>query len=150
MSAQRSAATARPLPRTARPAPARRPDLTALPGGAAERGARSRLELVRAPLQARSRVPFLVLCMSVLGAALLCALLVNTTMARNSYEMSELRQEVGRVAQDTQGLQAQVDENEATLPEQARSLGMVEAKDPAMVRLADGTVLGIPQEGAGQ
>jgi len=146
MSAQRSTA-ARPLPRTA---PAPRPSLTALPGGATERGARSRLELVRAPLQARSKVPFLVLCMSVLGAALLCALLVNTTMARNSYEMSELRREVGLVAQDTQSLQAQVDAQETALPDNARALGMVEAQDPAMLRLSDGAVLGVTQEGAGQ
>ncbi len=146
MSAQRSTA-ARPLPRTA---PAPRPSLTALPGGATERGARSRLELVRAPLQARSKVPFLVLCMSVLGAALLCALLVNTTMARNSYEMSELRREVGLVAQDTQSLQAQVRENEATLDVAARDLGMVEAQDPAMLRLSDGAVVGGSLEEAGQ
>ncbi|MEV8028941.1 hypothetical protein ACPCUX_09415 [Cellulosimicrobium sp. AB352] len=149
MSAQRSTA-ARPLPRPARPAPAPRPSLTALPGGASERALRSRLELVRAPLQARSKVPFLVVCMSILGAALLCALLVNTTMARNSYEMSELRREVSRVAQDTQSLQLQVAEQKTALPETARGLGMVEAQDPAMVRLSDGTVLGVAQEGAGE
>ncbi|MDF9876766.1 hypothetical protein [Cellulosimicrobium cellulans] len=147
MSAQRST-TARPLPRTARPAP--RPSLTALPGGASERALRSRLELVRAPLQARSKIPFLVVCMSILGAALLCALLVNTTMARNSYEMSELRREVSRVAQDTQSLQAQVDAQKTSLPDTAASLGMVPAEDPAMVRLSDGTVLGGAQEEAGQ
>ena len=143
MSAQRSTA-ARPLPRTARPS------LTALPGGASERALRSRLELVRAPLQARSKIPFLVVCMSILGAALLCALLVNTTMARNSYEMSELRREVSRVAQDTQSLQLQVAERTTALPETARGLGMVDAQDPAMVRLSDGTVLGVAQEGAGE
>ncbi|MCB7137778.1 hypothetical protein [Cellulosimicrobium marinum] len=150
MSALRSTAAARPAARAARPAVehARRPSLTALPGGAEER--RSRLEVVRAPLQARSRVPFLVLCMSVLGLALLCALLVNTTMAQNSYEMSELRREVGQVRQDTQRLQAQVREAEAALPETARSFGMVEAENPAMVRLADGSVVGAAEEGAGQ
>jgi hypothetical protein len=149
MSAQRSTA-ARPLPRTARPTPAPRPSLTALPGGASERALRSRLELVRAPLQARSKIPFLVVCMSILGAALLCALLVNTTMARNSYEMSELRREVSRVAQDTQSLEAQVAAQKTSLPDTAASLGMVPAEDPAMVRLSDGTVLGGAQEEAGQ
>lgn len=151
MSALRSTATARPLPRTARPqARPARPDLRALPGGATERGARSRLEVVRAPLQARSRVPFLVLCMSLLGLALLCALLVNTTMAQNSYEMSELRREVGQVRQDTQRLQAEVWDAKESLPERALALGMVEAPSPSMVRLSDGVVLGVPQEGAGQ
>jgi hypothetical protein len=151
MSALRSTAAARPLPRTARPQPRpARPDLRALPGGATERGARSRLELVRAPLQARSRVPFLVLCMSLLGLALLCALLVNTTMAQNSYEMSELRREVGQVRQDAQRLQAEVWDAKASLPERARSLGMEEAPSPSMVRLSDGAVLGVAEEGAGQ
>jgi hypothetical protein len=71
-------------------------------------------------------------------------------MARNSYEMSELRREVSRVAQDTQGLQAQVREKQATLADQARGIGMVAAEDPAMVRLSDGAVLGGAQEEAGQ
>jgi hypothetical protein len=152
MSALRSTAAARPLPRTARPGatPAPRPTLTALPGGATERGARSRLELVRAPLQARSRVPFLVLCMSVLGLALMCALLVNTTMAQNSYEMSGLRREVGQVRQDAQQLEALVREQETALPETASRLGMVESPAPAMVRLSDGAVLGATGEGTGQ
>ncbi|MBD5788100.1 hypothetical protein IF650_18235 [Cellulosimicrobium terreum] len=149
MSASTSAATsrtaarpARSAPGTAYPRPAGRPALTALPGGAAERGARSRLELVRAPLQARSKVPFLVVCMAVLGSALLLALVLNTSMARGSYEMSELRRDAGRVAEDTQSLQAQLWEAKATLPESARKLGMEEAKDPAMLRLADGAVVG--------
>ncbi|WP_069387040.1 hypothetical protein [Cellulosimicrobium cellulans] len=152
MSALRSTAAARPLPHTARPGatPAPRPTLTALPGGATERGARSRLELVRAPLQARSRVPFLVLCMSVLGLALLCALLVNTTMAQNSYEMTELRREVGQVRQDAQQLQADVRRAEAALPETARSYGMVESPTPGMLELSTGTVVGGAGEGAGQ
>ena len=152
MSAQRSAATARPLPRTARPQarPARRPDLTALPGGATERGLRARLELVRAPLQARSGVPFLVLCMSLLGLALLCALLVNTVMAQNSYEMSELRREVGQVRQDTQRVQAEVREAEAALPDRARSLGMLESENPSMISLSDAAVVGGAVEESGQ
>ncbi|OLT46780.1 hypothetical protein [Cellulosimicrobium sp. CUA-896] len=152
MSALRSTAAARPLPRTGRPGatPAPRPTLTALPGGATERGARSRLELVRAPLHARSRVPFLVVCMSVLGLALLCALLVNTTMAQNSYEMSGLRREVGQVEQDTQRLQALVRDQEAALHDTARRYGMVESPAPGMIRLADGAVVLGAEEGAGQ
>ncbi|MBD8079200.1 hypothetical protein [Cellulosimicrobium arenosum] len=146
MSASTSAATSRPPARSARPATrptvSGRPALTALPGGAVDRGTRSRLELVRAPLQARSRVPFLVVCMSVLGTALLLALVLNTSMARGSYEMSDLRREMGRVAEDTQSLQSAVREAEAALPDRARALGMVEAEDPAMVRLSDGAVVG--------
>ena len=101
--------------------------------GVGSRALRARLELVRARLQARAKVPFLVVCMSILGAALLCALLVNTTMARNSYEMSELRREVSRVAQDTQRLQQPGAEQRTALAEAARRVGIDAAQAPAGV-----------------
>ncbi|NTW40947.1 MAG: hypothetical protein HGA44_13880, partial [Cellulomonadaceae bacterium] len=59
MSAARSSAVR--LPSTFTPAEQPRPS-TAPP--------RPRLRVVRAPAQARTRVPFVVLCMSVLGASL--------------------------------------------------------------------------------
>lgn len=139
MSSRTQGAAARPLTQTA---PARRPALTAIPGGAPDTAGRSRLRLVRAPLQARSRTPFIVLCMSILGAALLCALLLNTTMARGSFEVADLRQQVGQVAQDTQQLRNDVRAAEASLPERARGLGMVESEPPRMLRLSDGAAIG--------
>jgi outer membrane murein-binding lipoprotein Lpp len=125
----------------------RRAPLGALPGGAPLRATRPRLQAVRAPLQARSRVPFMLLCMSILGGALLGALLLNTTMARGSYQMSELKREVAQVAQDTQTLATQVRGAESSLPERARGLGMVESQAPVMLRLSDGAVIGGSEAG---
>ncbi|WP_265523330.1 hypothetical protein [Oerskovia flava] len=139
MSTRSSAAAARPVPTTE---PARRATLTPLPGGVSERASRPRLHAVRAPLQSPSRIPFLVACMSILAAALLGALLLNTTMAHGSYEMSTLRWEVGQVAQDTQSLATQVRQAETGLPDRARSLGMVPSEELVMLRLSDGEVLG--------
>lgn len=145
MSSRQTAA--RPLTSTAS-APVRRPSLTALPGGAGERSGRPRLEAVRAPLQVQSRVPFLVLCMSILGAALLGALLLNTTMAKGSYELSDLRTTAGVLEQDTQALTSQIQAATTSLPERARALGMVESEAPTMLRLSDGAVVGASEAGS--
>ncbi|ROS77206.1 hypothetical protein [Cellulomonas sp. PhB143] len=111
------------------------------PRQAPARPAGPRLEVVRAPAASRSRVPFVVLCMSILGGALLCALLLNTSMANGSFRMLSDKVELGTVAQDTQTLQTQLEQARATLPERARALGMQEADQPVMLRLADGAVL---------
>lgn len=106
-------------------APARRTRLTALDGGRGEEG--RRLAAVRAPLQARSGAPFLAVCGAVLGAALLAVLLLNTTMAHNSYEMARLQNQSARLAQDVQTTQAAIRQAEMTLQQRAERLGMVAA-----------------------
>ena len=121
MSALRAPAT---VPGT-RPAPSRRPRLTALEGGRRETG--HRLGAVRAPLQARSAGPFLAVCSVLLGAALLGVLLLNTTMAHNSYEMARLQNQSARLAQDVQSTQAAIRQAEMTLQTRAERLGMVAA-----------------------
>jgi hypothetical protein len=106
-----------------RPAPApRKPRLTAIDGGRA-RG--SRFAVVRAPLQARSATPFLVLCGSLLVAALLTVLVLNTTMAYGSYEMSRARAQSNRLAQDIQVKQQDLRAAENGLERRATQLGMV-------------------------
>lgn len=130
-----TARAARPaeLPRT-RPAP-----LTAISGGAAQRG--RRLDVVRAPLHAKSRVPFLVLCATLMIVSLVGVLVLNTTLARGSYEMSQLQGEVAQTAQDVQGLQEDLSAAETDLPAKARSLGMVPAENPTMVSIRTGKVV---------
>ncbi len=130
MSAQ---AAARAIPRPARPAapaPASQPT--------------PRLLLVRAPAQARTRVPFVIACMVILVAALATALLLNTTMARGAFEKQALDVELYRLAQSEQDLAAQVDHLRS--PEQlasaAQARGMVKAESIAWLFLADGTVQG--------
>ena len=106
-------------------APARRTRLTALEGGRVE--GRRRFAAVRAPLQARSGAPFLALCGSILGAALLAVLLLNTSMAHGSYEMARLQNQSARLAQDVQSTQAAIRQAEMTLQTRAERLGMVAA-----------------------
>nr|WP_129339603.1 hypothetical protein [Cellulomonas endophytica] len=105
---------------------------------------RSRLRLVTAPLQARTRVPFVLLCMAVLGGALLAALLLNTTMATGAYEAYRLSNELGRLQQDRKDLEAELDRRAApaALADAATGLGMVPADGTGWVRLSDGWVQG--------
>jgi len=86
--------------------------------------------------------------MSILAAALLGALLLNTTMANGSYQMSKLRTEAGVLEQDTQALDAQLRAAETSLPERAVGLGMVESDAPTMLRLSDGAVIGAQEAGS--
>lgn len=123
--------------RSVAPAPRRAP-LSALPGGRSHR----RLEAVRAPLQARSSMPFLAICGALLVVALLLALVLNTTMARGSYEQARLQRDAAQVAQDVQSKQAELRAAEASLPDRARDLGMVPAEDPTILSAVTGQVVG--------
>ncbi|MGI5190724.1 hypothetical protein ACQEVI_21475 [Promicromonospora sp. CA-289599] len=135
-----TARAARPaeLPRT------RRAPLTAISGGAGQRG--RGLDAVRAPLHAKSRVPFLVLCATLMIGSLVAVLVLNTTLARGSYEMSKLQGEVAQTAQDVQGLQEDLSAAETNLDDKARSLGMIPAENPTMVSIETGKVV----KGTGQ
>ncbi|MBO3087455.1 hypothetical protein [Cellulomonas dongxiuzhuiae] len=110
-----------------------------------------RLRVVGAPAQARSRVPFVLACMAVLGGALLAALLLNTQMASLAFERYELSNELGRLRQDRMDLVAQHDARSSPtqLAAEARSLGMVEANGTGWLRLADGSVQGAPAPAGG-
>ncbi|MFI2752652.1 hypothetical protein ACGIF2_04365 [Cellulomonas sp. P22] len=105
-----------------------------------------RLLLVRAPAQARTRVPFVVACMLILAAALVSALLLNTTMARGAFEKQTLGAELSRLAQTELDLSAEADRlrSPEVLATAARARGMVPAESTAWLRLADGTVQGAP------
>ncbi|UJP38766.1 hypothetical protein [Cellulomonas palmilytica] len=124
-------APARPYGTTTAPTPARQP-------------APPRLRLVRAPSHARTRVPFVLVCMGVLAAALLGALLLNTQMAKNSYEKYDLGIELGRLDQDAKDLSAALDAkgSPSQLAKAASALGMVPSEGTGWIRLSDGTVQG--------
>lgn len=110
-----------------------------------------RLRVVRAPAQARSRVPFVLACMALLGGALLAALLLNTQVASLAFERYELSNELGQLRQDRMDLVAQLDAKSSPtqLAQAARGLGMVEANGTGWLRLADGSVQGAPAPAAG-
>ncbi len=123
--------------RAAAPRPVRRP---------AEQQAPPRLRVVAAPAQARTRVPFVLACMAVLAAALLTALLLNTSTAGHAFERYTLTNQLARLQQDQLDLQAQLDarSSPANLAAAARAIGMVPANGTGWLRLADGSVQGSP------
>jgi len=84
--------------------------------------------------------------MVILGAALVTALLLNTTMARGAFEKQALDVELYRLAQAEQDLSAQADRLRSPehLASSAQALGMVKAESTAWLFLADGTVQGAP------
>ena len=116
-----------PRPTTARPAP-------------------PRLRVVQAPRQARTRVPFVALCMGVLVVSLLAVLLLNTRMAQGEYSRYALQTRLAQSAQNQQVVATELDRaaSPANLAIAARRLGMVPSPGGAYLRLADGAVLGDP------
>jgi hypothetical protein len=119
---------------------------TRAPRPAAAPQASPRLLLVRAPAQTRTRVPFVLVCMGILGGALLSALLLNTSMARGAYEKHDLDRELAQLSVAEQDLSAELDRRSSPseLAAAARALGMVRATSPAWLQLSDGSVLGAP------
>lgn len=105
---------------------------------------RPRLRIVRAPANARSRLPFLLLCVSILGGAMLGALALNTSMATTAYTIRERQIELAQLTQSEQALAEQV-EQLASPPELAAAasrLGMVPAEGLSYIHLEDGTITG--------
>ena len=86
-----------------------------------------RLKVVRAPLHARTRMPFILACMAVLAGALLSALLLNTSMASTAYAKYDLSNQLGQLDQDAKDKQADLDAqaSPAHLAAAAAALGMV-------------------------
>ena len=105
-----------------------------------------RIHLVAVPAQSRSRVPFILLCMTILAGSLLCVLLLNTTMAHGSYEERDLQSQLARLAEQEQALLADLDAESSpgALAAHARELGMVQDPTPAFLNLTAGEIVGDP------
>lgn len=105
---------------------------------------RPKLRLVRAPAPARSRVLFLLLCVAILGSAMLGALALNTAMATTAYVIGDRQLELAQLAQTEQVLQGQYEEmtSPAQLAAAADRLGMVPAEGLSYIHLEDGRITG--------
>jgi len=114
-----------------------RPALSVIDGGRS----RSRFAIVRTPVRAWSKIPFAILCATILGAALVGVLLLNTRMVNGSYELARLQWEAARAAQDVQMLHEQVREAQAGLPASAAAIGMVPAEQPTPLEVGGIVVL---------
>lgn len=109
------------------------------------RAARPRLRVVPAPQ--RSNTGLAMLCVGLLGAGLLVLLLLNISIGKGAYQLTELQQQQRELAEQRQALTEQVQSQAAPqkLAAKAKKLGMVPAPNPAFIDPADGTVKGEPE-----
>lgn len=105
---------------------------------------RPRLRIVRTPATSRSRLPFLLVCLTILGGALLGALALNTAIATTAYEVRERQWELAELTQLEQRLTTQINtlESPASLAAAADRLGMVQVEGLSIIDLATGTISG--------
>ena len=93
----------------------------------------------RRPVERRAttapQAPFAVLVVGLLGGALVGLLLLNTTLAQQSFTRSELQRENQRLDERKQGLQEDIARESApeVLHAKARRLGMRDSGQPASI-----------------
>lgn len=92
--------------------------------------------------QGARRMPFIVLLCGLLGGALICALVISTTLAAGSYQISRLQQTTDALARQRQMLQEQVAQAQSAqvIQQRARQLGMREAGELRFLNLKTGKV----------
>jgi hypothetical protein len=132
-----SAAAARPLARpVVRPAPGARP-----------RPPAPRLKVV-APARSGSRTGLALLAVALLAGGLITLLLLNISLSRGSYQLSDAQGEQRKLTERQQALEEEIEAARAPqhLAARARDLGMVPAPNTAFVELPSGKVRGKPAE----
>jgi hypothetical protein len=82
------------------------------------------------------RMPFILMLCVLLGGALVCTLLISTTLAAGSYQITKLQQSVDALARQRQTLQEQVAQAQSAqvIEQQAEALGM---REPGELRFFD-------------
>jgi hypothetical protein len=136
--------SAMPLRAPARPGPAESGRSWQQEVLARRAAALGRLRVVRAPAQPQTRLPFVVVCLTLLAAALMGALLLNTAMAQTAFDMQAKQIELARLTERQQDLtqQLEIAASPQALAERARAMGMVPAPAPAFVDLTEGAIVG--------
>lgn len=129
--------------RAVRPAARSAPRPAARPVAATGTGRAPHLRAVSAPRASRSLTPFATLCIAIILASLASVLLLNTAMARGSYDAVSMRREIAQYQQERVALLTQLElaSAPAGLASAARELGMVRADRIGFVSLADGVVM---------
>lgn len=119
---------------------AQRSTAAALPRG--RTSGRPRLQVVPAPVPARSVAPYLALCALILLGSLVGALLLNTQMAVASHEIHELQRTLNRQREAETSLRQQTEAaaSPGVLRERAEELGMVPADEIAFIDLEVGEI----------
>jgi len=110
--------------------PSKPPQLRAIAGSKG-----SRIEAVKAPMQAKNSFGFMFLCALILVASLVTVLVLNTKVVTGAYESAQLTAEIRRIDQDIQSKQAQLRQEEDNLPNRAAELGLVKAENFEVVNI---------------
>lgn len=118
-----------------RPAPARAP--------------RPRLFVVPPIATSSPRAPFVVLVAALLVSGLAALLFLHTALAEDSFRLHDLQVRSEVLDDQEQALEQSIARSAAprSLAARARALGMVQAENPAFIRLSDGRILGKPKAG---
>ncbi|MBV9857671.1 MAG: hypothetical protein JOY82_24635 [Streptosporangiaceae bacterium] len=118
---------------------------TARPHVAAPRRARAAAPLTRSPLtrsgpSAAQRMPFILLLFGLLGGALICALVISTTLAEGSFRITSLQSQNSALARQRQELQEQVAsaQSAGVIEQRAYQLGMRPAGELRFLNLKTG------------
>jgi hypothetical protein len=125
----------RPRPGRAAELPRPRPGDQPVPGGgrgapaaapAPQPAAADPLRAAVARPRTRPRTPFVLLLIGLLGGGLVCLLLINTTLAEGSFQISAMQHKNADLARQEQALQQQVvrQQSPASIAARARQLGM--------------------------
>ncbi|MCX6397783.1 MAG: hypothetical protein NTV23_14955 [Propionibacteriales bacterium] len=114
--------------------------------GAAAAVERARLKVVAPRPSSAPRAPFAVLVFVILGVGVVGLLMFNTQMQQASIHATALQVKVDRLEAKSQAMNLELERKRdpQQVAEAARRLGMVAPPVPAMVDLADGTVVGTP------
>jgi hypothetical protein len=136
------------LPRQVAPLAQRQRELAQQQRELAQQQREPWLRIVKPPEQSRTRLPFVLSCISVLAASLLGTLFLNTSLAADVYTVQGLQTEYATLLQTEQSLTGQVQEASSPLElaAAAANLGMIPTESPSFLRLADGAVLGAVTE----
>jgi hypothetical protein len=130
------------LPRLPRPRtwPAGPPASAQPQAGASQDGARA------ARPQARPRTPFVLLLVGLLGGALICLLVINTTLAQGAFQITAMQQKNSALAQQAQALQQQTatEESPASIAARAEQLGLRPVGRLRFIDLKNGRIYSQP------
>jgi outer membrane biosynthesis protein TonB len=112
-------------------------------GSPTRRPARS-LQVISAAPPRRGQSAFVALCTLLLFGGLIAVLLLNTEMAKGSFELDRLQARTNALADTQESLAHDVDAQSAPaeLARRALALGMVPSSSAAFLRLSDGRILG--------
>jgi hypothetical protein len=99
-----------------------------------------------------SRMPFMLLVLSLLGGGLVCLLIVNTTLSTAQFNITKLQQRNAQLSQQQQTLQQQIatDEAPGTIEKRAFQLGLREQKRLTFLDVRNGRIYRQPSHMAGE